>query len=159
MSILIKGMEMPTSCNACMFDVYGLCLINKNIEGKDALTHSCPLIPVPPHGRLIDADSVKRGIEELKQSPWYNEKNLDHFPIRKEAVEVVEHLCIDKEPTMEAVPVVHGKWVIDGEFIDCSVCKREKWSRVPYEDLVKRFRFCPNCGAKMGGERKDDERS
>lgn len=51
--------------------------------------------------RPIDADSVKRGIEELKQSPWYNEKNLDHFPIRKEAVEVVEHLCIDKEPTIE----------------------------------------------------------
>lgn len=54
--------------------------------------------------RLIDADSVKRGIEELKQSPWYNEKNLDHFPIRKEAVDVVEHLCIDKEPTIDAVP-------------------------------------------------------
>ena len=56
MSILIKGMKMPKSCNACMFDVYGLCLINKNIEGKDELTHSCPLVPVPPHGRLIDGD-------------------------------------------------------------------------------------------------------
>lgn len=54
--ILIRGMEMPKSCNACIFDVYGLCLINKNIEGKDELTHSCPLVPVPPHGRLIDKD-------------------------------------------------------------------------------------------------------
>lgn len=58
MSVLIKGMEMPSSCNACMFDVYGLCLINKNIEGEDELTHSCPLVPVPPHGRLIDADAL-----------------------------------------------------------------------------------------------------
>ena len=57
MSILIRGMEMPTSCNACMFDVYGLCLINKNIEGKDELTHSCPLIEIPPHGDLIDRDA------------------------------------------------------------------------------------------------------
>ena len=58
MSVLIKGMKMPTSCNACMFDVYGLCLINKNIEGKDELTHSCPLVPVPPHGDLIDRDKI-----------------------------------------------------------------------------------------------------
>ena len=56
MSVLIH-MEMPTSCNACMFDVYGLCLINKNIEGKDELTHSCPLISVPTHGDLIDRDA------------------------------------------------------------------------------------------------------
>lgn len=59
MSVLIRGIEMPKSCNACMFNVYGLCLINKNIEGKDELTHSCPLVPVPPHGRLIDADALK----------------------------------------------------------------------------------------------------
>ena len=52
------NMEMPKSCNACMFDVYGLCLINKNIEDKDELTHSCPLFPVPPHGRLGDLDAL-----------------------------------------------------------------------------------------------------
>ena len=34
-----------------------------------------------------------------------------------------------------------GKWIVEGEFIDCSVCRMEKWSRIPYEDLVKRFRF------------------
>lgn len=56
MGVYIKSMEMPKSCNACIFDVYGLCLINKNIEAKDELTHSCPLIPVPDHGRLIDKD-------------------------------------------------------------------------------------------------------
>lgn len=44
-----------------------------------------------------------------------------------------------------------GKWIVDDEFIDCSVCRREKWSRVPYEDLVKRFRYCPKCGADMRG--------
>ena len=64
MSILIRGMEMPKSCNACMFDVYGLCLINKNIEAEDELTHSCPLIPVPPHGDLIDRDALMDSFRE-----------------------------------------------------------------------------------------------
>ena len=68
MSVLIRGMEMPTSCNACMFDVYGLCLINKNIEGKDELTHSCPLVPVPPHGRLIDADALMKRFEKEEKA-------------------------------------------------------------------------------------------
>lgn len=55
MSVLIRGMTMPKSCNACMFDVHGLCLINKNIEDENELTHSCPLIE-------IDFDAlVKRG--------------------------------------------------------------------------------------------------
>lgn len=69
MSVLIKGMEMPTSCNACMFclGVYGepyrttdaVCLINTILEAKGELTHSCPLVEVPtPHGRLIDADEL-----------------------------------------------------------------------------------------------------
>lgn len=73
--------------------------------------------------RPIDADSVKRGIEELKQSPWYNEKNLDHFPIRKEAVEVVEHLCIDKEPTIDAVPVIRCKDCRNRKTPDCPMCE------------------------------------
>ena len=46
-----------------------------------------------------------------------------------------------------------GRWIVDDEYIDCSVCRREKWSRVPYESLVKRFRYCPNCGSYNGGER------
>ena len=50
-----------------------------------------------------------------------------------------------------------GKWVVDDEYIDCSACQKEKWSRVPYEDLVKRFRYCPNCGAKMDERREDGE--
>lgn len=57
--------------------------------------------------RLIDADALKKSIEELKRSPWFNSvlNPAWHAGI-KEAVEVVEHLCIDKAPTIDAVPVI-----------------------------------------------------
>ena len=45
-----------------------------------------------------------------------------------------------------------GKWIVDDEYIDCSYCRREKWSRVPFEQLVSGFRFCPNCGSYNGGD-------
>jgi len=83
--------------------------------------------------KLIDKDSVKKGIEELKQSPWYNEHNLDHFPIRKEAVEVVEHLCIDKEPIIVE---------FDGE-INEVIVRGEKYYK-PTIDVVPVVR-CKDC--------------
>ena len=60
--------------------------------------------------RLIDADALKEGIAELKRSPWYNNETIPsiHAGI-KEAVEVVELLCIDKAPTVDAVPVIRCK--------------------------------------------------
>lgn len=56
MGIYIKGMEMPKSCWDCFACHDGWCIINQKIEGHRTVTHSCPLIEVPPHGRLIDAD-------------------------------------------------------------------------------------------------------
>lgn len=73
MRILIRGMEMPTSCEKCPFLDYeqGFCLASgvKSEIGWYELTlcpgsikngrhDDCPLVPVPPHGRLIDADAL-----------------------------------------------------------------------------------------------------
>ena len=63
--IYIPGMEMPTSCGDCRFcsgqanTDYGVCAWC-DVDGKarDAYTRQdCPLIPVPPHGDLIDAST------------------------------------------------------------------------------------------------------
>lgn len=71
MSVYIKGMEMPTSCFYCPFrekinpDDYVCLALNREFEETFSLIagkrhKSCPLIPVPDHGRLIDAfDTVK----------------------------------------------------------------------------------------------------
>ena len=68
MAVLIKGMEMPKSCERCFIkpgycpaiikrmksDVPGYTWIPANYRHED-----CPLIEVPePHGRLIDADAL-----------------------------------------------------------------------------------------------------
>ena len=61
MSVLIRDMEMPTSCATCkLFGEYGCPLIGTVTY---ALTRGkrhkdCPLIPIPPHGDLIDRDRL-----------------------------------------------------------------------------------------------------
>ena len=57
--VYIPKIEMPESCWDCFACHDGWCIINQKIEGHRTVTHSCPLIPVPDHGRLIDADALK----------------------------------------------------------------------------------------------------
>lgn len=58
MSVLIKGMEMPESCDDCFLPLR-YCPYAMKPDG------SCPLIELPPHGRLIDADDFFRSFPEL----------------------------------------------------------------------------------------------
>lgn len=62
---------------------------------------------------------------------------------------------IDEAPTVDAVPVVHGRWL--GKQLDnfrmyqvtCSECG---WEGIEnYDSYVdpSDFNYCPNCGAKM----------
>lgn len=74
MSILIKGMEMPKDCPMCpmahwnKLDEFTGCEIKKRFFSKEELNTDyrpafCPLIPVPPHGRLGDLDALAQRIE------------------------------------------------------------------------------------------------
>lgn len=69
MSILIKGMEMPKHCWQCgLKDSDDECMamyaIDRQIKsvdevwGEQRVPDWCPLIEIPPHGRLIDADAL-----------------------------------------------------------------------------------------------------
>ena len=62
MGVYIKGMEMPTSCGNCFFDTHcdNWRLRNWGAPPPD----DCPLVPVPPHGRLIDADALRAKQQE-----------------------------------------------------------------------------------------------
>lgn len=80
MSILIRSMEIPTSCDKCRFCVNGFTdtapmyecaaqsyenvsvLVESNGEPFDFRPDWCPLVEIPiPHGRLIDIKSVEYG--------------------------------------------------------------------------------------------------
>lgn len=61
MSIYIKGIEMPTSCDDCFLPLR-YCPYAMKPDG------SCPLIPVPEHGRLIEDVAVREQIDEWLDS-------------------------------------------------------------------------------------------
>lgn len=68
MSILITGMEMPSCCMFCpLSNSAGCGLTNPPVlmTSKEMLADRpdwCPLVPVPKHGRLIDADAFDERI-------------------------------------------------------------------------------------------------
>ena len=74
MGIYIKDMAMPKSCRDCRFldgeadTDYGVCAWC-TVDGKarDAYTRQdCPLIPVSPHGRLIDENELLERARPVK---------------------------------------------------------------------------------------------
>ena len=80
-------------------------------------------------GRLIDADELRK---RLLEGVWND--------LIKE---------LDDMPTVDVVPVVHGRWVTVSynngkvESQKCSICEGE-W----FEGFAM-FAYCPDCGAKM----------
>ena len=93
--------------------------------------------------RLIDADALKEYFKTIrkyhvgKYSEWY-------------LADVLE-----QQPTIDAEPVKHGKWIWKGEDGDsrwmCSECKCKEY--VPTCNGVPNiWDYCPNCGARMDAE-------
>ena len=84
--------------------------------------------------RLIDADSFKDNLDI--KAIWDDDYEMDKF---------VRYM--DEEPTVDAVPVVHGRWILheDGS-ATCTNCRRHTkncWDQDSF------YRHCPDCGAKM----------
>ena len=96
--------------------------------------------------RLIDAD-------KLIEKAYYRGKLPDPGDLYPDGKEVVDVEDIDDAPTVDAVEVVHGRWVdrYNGMFTkplyECSECKESAL----YDSLWKQHltNYCPNCGAHM----------
>lgn len=95
--------------------------------------------------RLIDADIL---IEEFKKwlpkegSEWLQ---CDIHPLENLSVSAI--LTIEEQPTVEAVPVVHGKWKYYKKqgIAVCTNCSFER----NLDDNFGKAIACPNCGADM----------
>lgn len=65
-------------------------------------------------------------------------------------------MLISEQPVIEAEPVRHGYWEnANGRpktyIRKCSVCGKEAY----FCGRGCSYKFCPNCGAKMGGDSHD----
>ncbi len=96
--------------------------------------------------RLIDANEALRMMKDSKADDPFCDSKAMKFAW--ELAHDCAKSCVDACPTVEAVPVVHGRWEVieasDGLY-KCSVCG--EWQFIPEEH----FAYCPYCGAKMDG--------
>ena len=124
--------------------------------------------------RLIDATPI---IDECKESSAI-EWNKSVYTTWAEAEEDFMQRLLDA-PTVDAVEVVHGRWVLKvheeqcnyrwNVTAECSECQHSKGeiyagifsgfprdlveSMLPmYAKNIKLDNYCPNCGAKMDGD-------
>lgn len=104
--------------------------------------------------RLIDADALlkkhctERAKGNCKRCDWYGDSHCSTEIFGTQ---------IDFAPTIEAEPVMHGRWVErkeifsekEGEVdaIGCSECGKS-------QRKYRRTNYCHNCGAKMDLEGK-----
>lgn len=133
MSVLIKGMEMPESCFQCWFlhvinPGYFYCFASGEefeenfamIKGRYA---DCPLVEVPtPHGRLIDADALRR---EMYHKAFETDSDMQKWEsgcwiryMMFERIEEAAPTVIEAEGNDEDCPLVEAQGKCDGSKYD-----------------------------------------
>ena len=102
--------------------------------------------------RLIDADALKEDLKEAKEELWKIYYGLSNHSDKQICVGQISSftdaiLKVKDAATIDAVPVVHGRWltqiVLGQKAWDCSECKT---IGSPH------WKWCPVCGARMDGE-------
>jgi hypothetical protein len=105
--------------------------------------------------RLIDADALCTYIE-------HEFDGVCVYDVSES--EAISDFCrmVDYAPTVDAVPVKHGRWVADSDGLPvCSVCDEVAMQRLHcdtshrpwmYDVRLVKTPYCPNCGAKMDGD-------
>ena len=107
MSVLIRGIEMPTSCCTCpCFNAISgyYCQATHDCLAKEDVINSrqtnCPLVEVPPHGDLIDRDAIIESFntdirvftDALNQNRMSEEYTNLHSKAIKDRKEIISYL-------------------------------------------------------------------
>ena len=98
--------------------------------------------------RLIDANAFIEDIKTEIVELWLNGLKGTPQP-RDQLYDIINR--IDEQPTVDAVEVVHGRWIDEYPYVRCSECNAE-WINCRTDNEPKVFYYCPNCGAKMDGD-------
>ena len=84
---------------------------------------------IPPASvkqRLVDANKLEESVKITDKPAW---------------------MVVRDAPTVDAVEVVHGQWVKDGDWLICLNCESE--INIKNSLGVENHKnYCPNCGAK-----------
>ena len=95
--------------------------------------------------RLIDADALKDALCMFCQAMDSNMVDCNG--------DCMTHSIIDEQPTIEAEPVRHGRWIKDKDgFHHCSECGENtdrQEDAFGYDISEFKTIYCGNCGAKM----------
>ena len=106
--------------------------------------------------RPIDADALIDNMVDYV-ADGYADSRIDFESYTK---------MVQTAPTIDAVSVVHGEWIphpTEEEWDVCTACGTGcKRREIGYDTYFERtyvteygYPFCPNCGAKMDGERRE----
>ena len=94
-------------------------------------------------------DKEKRLIEV--KSAWKKAQRIYSDPVLLHAIQNV----LDETPTVDAVEVVHGRWVDTGKTFEDEKCRYNYWECSECNNQIAgRYglhNYCPNCGARMDG--------
>lgn len=88
--------------------------------------------------RLIDANDIEYFTEKVGCGKF----------------DYTRRYLIDALPTVDAVPVVHGRWTRENSYgtWKCSECGCKVNRANPLKGNIWNYYYCPNCGADMRGE-------
>ena len=151
MDILIRNMEMPKSCDQCRLWLLFLgryFCFGKGVEidneqfpyefmSKDRLP-DCPLVEVPKHGRLIDADNLLKELSDCEMKTYGYNGSCDDCEDRNICSVRVLRKDIEDAPT-----------VLDAEEYECphyqGICGLD-------ESIICFAKSNENCPVKTSGK-------
>ena len=90
-------------------------------------------------GECIEREAVLRAVQ--------GQRGPCRSPAQNRMLDCLKAAVI-RISSADVAPVVHGAWQVTDRFKACSVCGYAFARLLP-------DKYCPNCGAKMDGERKD----
>ena len=96
------------------------------------------------------SDYISRDVAIIE----FMDNDIDHIqaPNGKEAVQILSDI-----PAADVVPVVHASWMPQkGGGLCCSECGGYALDEADgnFIHVAVPSKFCPNCGAKMNGEKR-----